>query len=502
MSETLLSALFGRGDETLIQSASGPLSATTLLRQAGVIASQLPPPTPGSEVAFSFEKDRAACTAALIATWATGHAAAVPEDGTKESIMPLLERKQNIAFLHDTGVGLGVHVPTLLAEEALGESPTWNPVAPERALLTTFLQPAIGEPTSASWTAAELLRDLTALAEQVDFPAGAHVASSLTPTALPNLLLGLLVPAIRGATFEAETPASTEALARQIREHQAHSLIATPAHARAIARLPKNKLTPLTALYGVDEGLDSRCAARLTDEHALRLVPVPALPLGVQQSALAAALSESFLSNESVDDIAVAVLHDPTGKPTQVFINIVGDELNIETCRAVASEHIPPGIRYEIAPQPALPRDANGRLPKWRTLLNFGYGRAEKALEPNLSWTELESTEAPVRRFQTRLPENYAFFEGHYTSYAVLAGAVQLHELVLPCVRRVEPRATTLTRLTGLKFMSRIAPGDELEVTVAHGSRPGELRFEILASGVRCSAGQLLFAIPAEDAAQ
>lgn len=499
MSQTLVSTLFGRGDEALILGESGKISASTLLQQAGVIAAQLPDATPGSEVAFSFERDRAACLAALLATWSKGHTAALPEDGSKESIVPLLGRKENVAFLHDTGVGLGTHVPTLLKKASLGEAPAWTSVSENHVQLAAFLQPALGEPTIARWTQAELLRDLNALAEKMSFPAGAHVANSMTPTAMPGLLLGMLVPALRGATFEAETPSTAGQLAQQIRERKAHSLIATPAHARGLARLAQSGLA---ALYCVDEGLDSRTAAKLRDEYGIALPETPKLPLDVQPSKLAATLTKAFLSCEAVDDAAVATLRDESGQETQVFATIVGAESKLEACHAIANEHLPAGLPCEIAPRPSLPRDANGRLPKWQTLLNFGYGRAETPLEPSLSWSELASDDPQIRRFQTRLPENYAFFEGHYISYAVLPGAVQIHELALPCIRRFEPAARVMTRLTGLKFMSRIAPGDEIVVSVTRGSKPGEFRFEIVAGEARCSAGTLLFALTEKESAQ
>ena len=40
----------------------------------------------------------------------------------------------------------------------------------------------------------------------------------------------------------------------------------------------------------------------------------------------------------------------------------------------------------------------------------------------------------------TSIPEDYVYFEGHFRGYPVLAGVVQLHELVLPSVRQVHVR--------------------------------------------------------------
>jgi 3-hydroxymyristoyl/3-hydroxydecanoyl-(acyl carrier protein) dehydratase len=92
----------------------------------------------------------------------------------------------------------------------------------------------------------------------------------------------------------------------------------------------------------------------------------------------------------------------------------------------------------------------------------------------------------------TRLPETYAYFEGHFPAYPVLAAAVQLHELVLPCVRRSRSDLGPLRHLKDLKFLERIGPGERLEVTLAWEEDAPQLAFEILADGVRASAGTLV----------
>jgi len=100
--------------------------------------------------------------------------------------------------------------------------------------------------------------------------------------------------------------------------------------------------------------------------------------------------------------------------------------------------------------------------------------------------------------FRTRLPEDYPYFEGHFRSYPVLAGAVQLHELVLPCLRQVLPEVGPLRELTGLKFPSRIVPGDSLEVTLELGEGSLVVDFSIDRGGVRCTQGRLRFAAPSD----
>lgn len=96
--------------------------------------------------------------------------------------------------------------------------------------------------------------------------------------------------------------------------------------------------------------------------------------------------------------------------------------------------------------------------------------------------------------FLTRLPEAYAYFEGHFPAWPVLAAAVQLHELVLPCLRRSRPDVGPLRGLKDLKFLERIGPGAGLEVALAWEADTSRVDFEIFAHGVRASAGTLVLA--------
>lgn len=90
-----------------------------------------------------------------------------------------------------------------------------------------------------------------------------------------------------------------------------------------------------------------------------------------------------------------------------------------------------------------------------------------------------------------RVPDNYAFFEGHFPGYPVLAGAVQLHEFVLPCLARLLPEAFTLTGLSGLKFPRRIRPGDRVEVRLVLAEQAPDVAFELCVEGERCTHGRL-----------
>ncbi|MHC5209625.1 MAG: hypothetical protein ACYTG2_02780 [Planctomycetota bacterium] len=96
--------------------------------------------------------------------------------------------------------------------------------------------------------------------------------------------------------------------------------------------------------------------------------------------------------------------------------------------------------------------------------------------------------------FRVTVPADYVFFDGHFEGYPVLAGAVQLHEFVLPCLRRVLTERFVLTGLSGLKFPRRIRPGDRVEVRLAFEEGASDVDFDLAVDGERCTHGRLALA--------
>jgi 3-hydroxymyristoyl/3-hydroxydecanoyl-(acyl carrier protein) dehydratase len=126
-----------------------------------------------------------------------------------------------------------------------------------------------------------------------------------------------------------------------------------------------------------------------------------------------------------------------------------------------------------------------------------------EAVERELSWVEESTTEDGRRLFRTRLPERYVFFEGHFPAHPILAGATQLTELVLPCARRLG--ALGPVRGVGqVKFMSRLAPGDDVEVGLDPPRRAPDgsltVAFRIHSGKRRCTVGRVEFAGTGLDA--
>ena len=67
----------------------------------------------------------------------------------------------------------------------------------------------------------------------------------------------------------------------------------------------------------------------------------------------------------------------------------------------------------------------------------------------------------------------------------------QLHELVLPCLRRARPDLGDLAAITSLKFPARIAPGQDVELTLQWRDDEPQVAFTLRREGERCTVGQL-----------
>ncbi|MEC8651550.1 MAG: hypothetical protein VXY92_03230, partial [Planctomycetota bacterium] len=125
-----------------------------------------------------------------------------------------------------------------------------------------------------------------------------------------------------------------------------------------------------------------------------------------------------------------------------------------------------------------IPRDVNGQPVRPDLFLRFGLGRRGQAVTRELLWRELHRDRDEVS-LQTTIPTNYLFYEGHFDDYPVLAGGVQLHELVMPQLRALLDAAPALEQLDGVKFLARFVPGETIELALRRADDGRKLTFEI-----------------------
>ncbi len=119
-----------------------------------------------------------------------------------------------------------------------------------------------------------------------------------------------------------------------------------------------------------------------------------------------------------------------------------------------------------------------------------GIGRGRPAV---LDFGWIASGEPAAGTADVLVPEDSAWFAGHFPGRPILAGAVQLSELVLPVLRRSQAAPPRITGWSGLKFLAPILPGDRLTVQLDVDAARGIADFLIRRGAERCSVGRVRF---------
>jgi 3-hydroxymyristoyl/3-hydroxydecanoyl-(acyl carrier protein) dehydratase len=487
--------LVSPGGQAVAMGDGEVISGDRLLQLASAIASRLPDAVPGSEVAFSFEASTVGCAAALLACWAKGHSAVLPGDGQKASIMPLLQRECNVAFVHDTGVGLGIFVTELLASAEPQPALEWTPGEPDSAVLRVVLgEPGQGSP-ELGWTEAELLAELDRIVDGAAFAGAEFVASCLTPTSAFGLWAGLLGPLRLGVPMGIKRLEPGAPMAPPI-QRLGSCLVLAASQVRALGHGGREgQPMPYASLIHSSGGLDALTRSAL-GQGQVHLVAAPRMPTDRDRPALVGVLERVLLAAPEIADVAVALVPESAAKT--VLIVVAAAAISESSIRELINEHMPDGSAFELRTLASLPRDSNGALPDWRVLLFFRRGRNGAPLEFDLKWVRVAQDEPGMHRFRTRMPANCAYFEGHYTGYPILAGAAQIKLLAQSCIQMVDADAKRVTGLRAIKFLNRIVPGDELDVTIQIGTKPAEFIFEILRGETRCSGGRIQYSVDGE----
>jgi hypothetical protein len=449
----------------------GAVSARELRGRAFRVAELLPASTPGSVVAFAFERDRTAFVAALLGVWARGHCAALPENARRRCVAPVLARPDVRLLVHDTGAGTGLDVARLLAERpATDAAETPLPLHGALQVHVAHAGSAIAE---RRWSANELAAATAAAADRLALPAGACVWSAFRPASPHALLPGTLAPLRSGARVGGAPLVGTEVLAAL----GVHTLVAPASLLRAFARRGVRP-SGLVQVVAGDEPLDPRTAGRL-EAIGVRNVPAPGeAPVDERLGIL-----HRLLAHDQVTDAAVEVVHFPDGP--HAFCAASAPEGAEEALR----QELPAGMAATFLFADPLPRDPDGALAPGGLLRLFGRDAAGRAPSQRLLFCERRGE--GERTFRTQVPADFFGFEGHFETYPVLSSAVQLHELVLPCVRAVLGDVAAAA-FHDLKFLARIAPGDTVDVAVRRDAAGTACDFEIRRGDVRCSTGRML----------
>lgn len=450
--------------------------------RAAALACELPPARPGSLVAYAFEHDHAAFVTALLATWQRGHAVALPHDARRHAVGPTLQLPDVVAFLHDTGAGTGICVPERVwpaAANALagGELPVGDVVV---------CSPQVdGRIDRRQLAAGTLRRQIDAFVAAAHLRAGDVLASTLAPGHPSTLVPGVLGPLHAGAGLVAAVGLDDAALCERLVAARSTHLLTSPDRLRALARQPAGALPALQRVLVATEP-DPATVARCRHVHRLDVV---VLAPAAADDVASAALTTALLAHPGVDDVAAVRVLPPIEPAPRWCVAVAGHDLpraELAALAAAVCHGEPAPVLTTVA---RLQRDVNGVLPASAVL--HACGRTGDGAVPNreLQWSE-PIVDGATWRCAVVLPRDFAGFEGHFVGHPVLSGAVQLHDVVLPALRRAAGRAITVTEYGEFKFLARIQPGEALEVTVQTNADGRSASFALARGEVRCTTGR------------
>lgn len=457
-------------------------SLAAVRAKAAALAAELPPARPGSLVAYAFEHDHAAFVTALAATWLRGHTVALPRDARRHAVGPTMQLPEVAAFLHDTGAGTGFCVPdrawpAAADANAGGELPVGDVVvcSPQ----------ADGCMERREIAASTLTRQVDAFVAAGHVRAGDVLATTLAPGHPATLVSGVLGPLHAGASLVAAAGLDRDALCERIVAARATHLLTSPDRLRALARMPAGALPPLQRLLVTAEP-DAATAARCRHVHRLDVV---VLATASPDEAASIALTTALLAHPGVDDVAAVRVLPPIETAPRWFVAVAGRDLPRAELAAIAAAVChgePPPVVTTVA---HLARDVNGALSPSSVL--HACGRTGDGAVPTraLQWGE-PVVDGATWRCSVVLPRDFAGFEGHFVGHPVLSGAVQLHDVVLPALRRAAGRPITVTDYGELKFLARIQPGETIDVTVQANADGRSAAFVLARGDVRCATGR------------
>ncbi|MBL8748089.1 MAG: hypothetical protein JNK78_02945 [Planctomycetes bacterium] len=440
------------------------------------IAAALPAATPGSHVVMVFEGERNRFLATLVAAWQRGHGAALPEDPRRLAVTAALTRPDVALLAHDTGVGTGLDVRTLAAEDVPGfvVDPKWI------GAVTCVAAGADSGAIARSWSAADVAGLLTHCAATLALPRDATVWNAF-PTATPCALLpGLLAPLVGGAHVVGRSGVEVETMAHELAASFAHTLVAPAATLRALSLLGAD--TPaLVQVVAADEALDEGSVRRFA-ANGVRTIRLSTLETPRPHDDAAAQLAADLLLGDGVADAAVEAVVTPAGR---VLCCIVATQGSLDDARRRA--HADGAI--EMRRVAALPREPDGRVPRDAVLRLCGRNADGSPVVHDLAFVPA-APNGERRVFRVQVPTGFFAFAGHFATYPVLSGAMQLHELVLPCLRLVAGPGARPTAFQDLKFLARIAPGDTVDVSLRVDAAAATAEFEIVRGDTKCSSGR------------
>lgn len=211
-------------------------------------------------------------------------------------------------------------------------------------------------------------------------------------------------------------------------------------------------------------------------------------------------LQRWLLAQPGVLDAELTSVPAP-GRGARLLAAVVAPGRDEQLLRQDMLESFPPSIvPRRLLLVDHLPREPSGKLPRRLLLALFGLRPDGNPPSARLGLGDpvVDPEDPRVFTASVAIPTDYVYFDGHFDAYPILAGVVQLHEVIVPLVEQLRPHWGPLRELLRLKFSGRIVPGDEVSVTLRFAEERSDCDFEITRGDTRCSGGRLRFA-PGEE---
>lgn len=137
-----------------------------------------------------------------------------------------------------------------------------------------------------------------------------------------------------------------------------------------------------------------------------------------------------------------------------------------------------------------LPRNGQGKI----TAADFQTALAEPAAP---QWHTLPP-EGNRLRYQTRVPPDLPYFGGHFSTFPLVPGAVELEWIRLLAARHPFGRQNII-RIENLKYQQFIRPYDDISVELGYDADKNKLSFIIRKQDAACASGKLVFDTPQDS---
>jgi acyl-coenzyme A synthetase/AMP-(fatty) acid ligase len=172
----------------------------------------------------------------------------------------------------------------------------------------------------------------------------------------------------------------------------------------------------------------------------------------------------------------------------EVWLAVVAPRLDAQVVRAALRQRLDPVfVPRRVRVVPALPREANGKLPRARLLALFDSAAAAPVPPAPVP-------PAPVHRAEFDVPAQSPRFDGHFPGNPLLPAVAQLTDYVLPTVANLWPELGSLTRVNRLQFTAPVRPGDRLKLTLQR--RGAKVLFELSGPHEPVARGTLVYESP------